>query len=106
MKKKDFIKILEKREVPQVAREALNLYYDDWEALAKILDVELVIEDVNPYDLCDIKYTLKFGDSYPEALKQEVYNIFNTILNYQRLYDTILGLQNLGLLTADNVVMI
>lgn len=102
MDKKEFNKLMEKRKVPKEFYKVYTEYYNDWEKLAEILDVELIIEDINPNNFCDIKYTLNFCDKCPDVYKQKVYNIFNAVLDYQMEYDIFLGLKNMGLLITNN----
>lgn len=106
MDKIKFNKLMDKKKVEKVNRAVFTDYYKDWESLADILDVELIIEDINPYDFCDIKYKLNFCDECPEVYKQRAYAIFNAILDYQREYDVFLGLKNMGLLITDNTIML
>lgn len=93
---------MEEKNVDKALRETFLSYYKDWEKLADILDVKLIIEDINPYDFCDIKYSLKFTDKCPEVLMREAFVIFDLVLKHQEHYDIFLGLKKLGLIT-DNM---
>lgn len=105
MDKVKFNELMEKRKVPKDFYKVYAEYYKDWERLAEILDVELIIEDINPDNFCDIKYTLNFCDKCPDVFKQKAYSIFNAILDYQMQYDTFLGLKNMGLLITNNTLI-
>lgn len=105
MDKKEFNKLIEKRNVPKAVREAINLYYDDWSALAEILDVKLIIKDVNPDNLCDIKFRLENFPNCPTHMLDRAYGIFRAVLGYQMEYDACLGLMNAGFSFSDNLLV-